>query len=220
VHDNVHVLIDTTPEFRLQCLDNDVRRIDAVLFTHHHVDHVAGLDDLRRFNWMQGGALACYAMRRHIESITRMFSYAFESRPDYPSHKPNLTFTEIDGPFTLHPYDDAPGHLEVTPIPLMHGPLPVLGFRFGDIAYCTDCNLVPVESLSLLEDLDVLILDALRLRPHPTHFNLEEAVECAQRIGARQTYFTHIAHEMMTAEVNESLPKDMALAYDGQIIDV
>ncbi|NOT00358.1 MAG: MBL fold metallo-hydrolase [Phycisphaerales bacterium] len=206
------LLVDTTPEFRLQCLACGVRRVDAVLYTHHHADHVCGLDDLRRFNWIMKKALPCYANAKTGDALVRMFPYAFRDNPDYPSHTPRLEMQTIE-----HQPFDACGR-RVVPIPLFHGPLPVLGFRFGSVAYCTDCSLIPDESYPLLENLDVLILDALRRTPHPTHFTLDQAVEHATRIGARQTLFTHIAHELKHAETNAVLPPTMALAFDGQIV--
>lgn len=208
------VLIDASPELRLQCLACDVRRVDAILFTHHHADHVCGLDDLRRFNWIRQDALPCYTTERTAAALQKMFSYAFKHDPSYPSATPRLD---------LHIIDDQPFELlglQVIPIPLLHGPLPVLGFRFGSFAYCTDCSLIPDGSMERLRNLDVLILDALRRRPHPTHFNLEQAVEMAGRIGAQRTYFTHIAHELPHAETNATLPDNMALAFDGQVINI
>ena len=206
------ILVDTTPELRLQCVAHGIRRVHAVLFTHHHADHVAGLDDLRRFNWLLQTPVPCYGRPDTLEVIRRMFLYAFEDDPDYPSHKPELHLVPIE--------DDRLKLFgrTIIPVPLMHGPLPILGYRFGKIAYCTDCNVIPEQSLELLRDLDVLILDALRRRPHPTHFNLEQAVEVARRIGARRTLFTHIAHELQHEPVNAQLPKSMELAYDGQIV--
>lgn len=207
-----HLLIDTGPEMRLQCLACDVRRVDAILFTHHHADHVVGLDDVRRFNWLSGGAIPVYANRRTLDCLTTMFRYAFEDDAEYPSAKPQLIPHEIRGPFELF-------GREIIPIPYFHGELPVLGFRVGGVAYCPDCSRIPDDTLGLLRDLDVLVLDALRRRPHPTHFNLEQAVDQARRIGARRTYFTHIAHELGHAETNATLPDGMALAYDGQVME-
>ena len=202
-------LVDTTPELRLQCLTYDIRRADAVLFTHHHADHLAGLDDLRPFNWLMQTELRCYGMEATLERVRQMFPYAFEDDPDWPSHKPELRLVPIgEEPLTLF-------GRRIVPIPLMHGPLPVLGYRFGRFAYCTDCNYIPERSMARLEDLEVLILDAVRLSPHPTHFNLEQAVEAAGRIGARQTYFTHIAHQIKHEPTNAELPEGMELAYDG-----
>ncbi|HWL94988.1 MAG TPA: MBL fold metallo-hydrolase [Phycisphaerae bacterium] len=204
------LLVDTPPELRLQCLANDVRRVDAVLYTHFHVDHVAGLDDLRRFNWIQNSAIPVYGQAATLQRLREMFPYVFAENA-YPSAVPKLDLHSIDGPFEI-------AGARITPISLMHGKMPVLGFRVGNFAYCTDVNYIPPESWALLPGLDVLILDALRKRDHPTHFNLDEAVDHARRIGARRTLFTHIAHELGHAETNAALPDGMALAYDGQRI--
>jgi len=207
------VLVDTPPELRLQCVANGIRHVDAVLFTHAHADHVTGMDDLRRFNWLGKDVVRCYASAATLTAIRRMFAYIFIEEPDYPSHKPSLELHEIDvGTIELLGH-----HVEV--LRLMHGSLPVFGFRFGNVAYCTDCNHIPDESLARLTGLDVLVLDGLRKRPHPTHFNLEQAVAMARRIGARRTLFTHIAHELPHARTNADLPEGMALAYDGQVIE-
>lgn len=207
------LLIDTTPELRIQCLACNVRRVDAVLFTHDHADHVVGLDDLRRFNALQKQILTCYGNEATLTTLRHMFSYAFRDDPDYPSAKPLLATERVDGPF------EAAG-IPVTPVPLLHGQMPVLGYRIGRFAYCTDVSRIPEASMRLLEGLDVLILDGLRRRPHPTHFNLEQAVEAAGRIGAGKTFFTHIAHELGHEETNAGLPEGMALGYDGQVIEV
>ena len=164
-----------------------------------------------------------------------MFAYAFVEAPEYPSHKPDLDFIPIEGPIELtrsrrlqparspdevQSTDSAEpaATCTVLPIPLIHGPTPVLGFRFDNFAYCTDCSYIPDDSMKMLEGLDVLILDALRRRPHPTHFNLEEAVEWAGRIGAKQTYFTHIPHELFHATTNRQLPPNMHPCTDGPAI--
>lgn len=209
--DGGSILVDTSPELRLQCIANSVSRVDAVLYTHHHADHVTGLDDLRRFNWLQKCALPLYANPRTLTRLREMFDYAFEHDPQYPSAKPELLPRDITGSLRI-------GDREVIPIPYMHGPLPVLGFRIGAVAYCPDCSFIPDESRRLLRDLDVLVIDALRRRPHPTHFNLEQAVEEARRIGAARTFFTHIAHELHHAPTNAELPPGMQLAYDGLVI--
>lgn len=202
------VLIDTGPELRLQCLTNAIERVDAVLYTHAHADHVTGLDDLRVFNEWQAADIPIYGDADTLARLRRMFAYAFDGDDDYPSAKPRLVPHEVAGPFALF------GE-RITPIPLLHGPAAVLGFRVGDIAYCTDCSAIPAASLPLLEGLSALILDGLRRRPHPTHLTIDEAVALAERIGARRTYFTHIAHELRHAETNATLPPGMALAYDG-----
>jgi len=210
-YENTSLLVDTAPELRLQCLASDVRRVDAVLYTHHHIDHIAGLDDLRRFNWVQHQALPCHGQPETLDRLRTMFAYVFDEDPDYPSAKPRLDLVPIEGPFEI-------GGRRITPIPLLHGRMRVLGFRVGDFAYCTDVGEIPAESWPLLSGLDVLILDALRKRPHPTHFNIEQAVDHARRIGAKRTLFTHIAHELGHEQTNRELPPGMALAYDGQMI--
>ncbi len=208
------LLVDTSPELRLQCVENGITHIDGVLYTHAHADHIVGLDDLRRFNWLCGGAVHCYAAKEAMEIIRNMFAYAFEERPDYPSSKPELVLNEIGADSLVI------GDIAITPIPLLHGDLPVLGFRFGGMAYCTDCSYIPERSMSLLSGLDLLILDGLRRRPHPTHFNLDQAVAVARKLGARRTLFTHIAHELGHFVTNAALPEGMALAHDGQVVVV
>jgi phosphoribosyl 1,2-cyclic phosphate phosphodiesterase len=206
------ILVDTAPELRLQCVACDVRRVDAILFTHYHADHITGLDDVRRFNWIQDTPITVYGDRETLDRLWQMFPYAFEDDPEYPSAKPELNTALLDGPFDLF------GE-RVIPVPLMHGSLPVYGFRVGGIAYCTDCNGIPASSYELLRDLDVLLLDAVRHQPHATHFTVEQAVAEAQRIGAKRTYFTHIAHALGHAETNAQLPAGMELAYDGLVCE-
>jgi phosphoribosyl 1,2-cyclic phosphate phosphodiesterase len=210
--DGRSILIDTTPELRIQCIAQNVRRVEAVLYTHFHADHVTGLDDLRRFNHLNG-RITCYADEHTAAGLHRMFPYAFEPRPDYPSAKPDLGLEIIRGPIELF------GHT-VIPIPLFHGPLPVLGFRFGPFAYCTDCNHIPPASMELLCGVQALILDGLRHRPHPTHFTIAQAVEVARQIGARRTWFTHVAHDLPHEATSAALPEGMALAHDGQVIEM
>ena len=205
----LRILVDTAPELRLQCLTQGIATVDAVLFTHHHADHVLGLDDLRRFNWLMKKAMPCYGTTRTLEAIRRMFAYAFEPAADSPHSRPQLELCTIDrDPFTV-------GDETIVPIPLMHGPMPVLGFRFGRFAYCTDCSHIPDESLDLLQGLEVLVLDALRPAPHPTHLSVEQAVDMARRIGAGRTYFTHMAHQLKHIDTNRDLPAGMELGYDG-----
>jgi phosphoribosyl 1,2-cyclic phosphate phosphodiesterase len=204
------VLIDSTPELRLQCLANNVEMIDAVVYTHAHADHIMGLDDLRRFNALKGGPIDIWADVPSHAALTRCFGYAFaEPEPGMKLFRPHLIRKTIQGPF------DIAGQTW-TPIPLFHGDMPVLGFRVGKIAYCTDVSRIPDESFDLLRDLDVLVLDALQHKQHSTHFSLEQAVEAATKIAAKSTYFTHIAHAMKHEPTNLSLPKNMRLGYDGQ----
>jgi len=208
------ILVDTSPELRLQCVDNGIDMVDVILFTHHHADHVVGLDDLRRFNWLKGGHMICRGSAHTLERVRQMFPYAFTASNQTQTSKPALSMAPIDEEsFSV-------GGAVVTPIPMMHGKLPVFGYRFGRFAYCTDCSFIPDGSIQRLADLDVLMLDATRRTPHATHFNLEQAVETAGRIGARKTYFTHVAHELKHAETNAELPDGMMLAHDGLRFEV
>jgi phosphoribosyl 1,2-cyclic phosphate phosphodiesterase len=203
------VLVDTTPELRLQCCWNDVHRVDAVVFTHAHADHIMGLDDCRRFNAVKRGPLDVWADGRTHETLQRCFGYAFqEPEPEMKVFRPHLVPRTIDGPFDI-------AGVRWTPIPLMHGDLPVLGFRVGRLAYCTDVSRIPESSYPLLEDLDVLVLDALQRQRHTTHFSLEQAIEESRKIGARRTLFTHVAHGLSHAETNAELPPHVRLAHDG-----
>lgn len=209
---DTRVLIDTTPELRLQCLAWKVNRIDALVFTHAHADHIMGLDDVRRFNHVKGGPLDVWADAETYRALHRSFGYAFqEPDPSLKVFRPHLIHRPIDGPFRIA------GALW-TPVPLLHGTMPVNGFRIGSLAYCTDVSEIPEESFALLRDLDVLVLDALQYRRHVTHFSVEQAIEAAGRINARQTLFTHIAHALSHEAVNRALPPGMRLAYDGETV--
>ena len=213
VHDGPAILVDTATDLRAQALANDITRVDAVLFTHAHADHVMGLDEVRRFNVLSGRRIPMFADARTGAELRRIFAYAFDPPAFHGGGIPEVSLHPIEGPFTVQ-------GLDIVPVPVMHGPTPVLGFRVGGFAYLTDCNAVPEPSFARLEGLDVLVLDALRHKPHPTHFSLTEAVAVATRIGARQTFFTHICHDLPHAATNAALPAGMALAFDGQAIDL
>jgi phosphoribosyl 1,2-cyclic phosphate phosphodiesterase len=211
--DGLRVLVDTTPDLRTQALREKIRRVDAVIFTHSHADHIMGLDEVRRFNMMSGQPMPMYADRSTLDDIRTTFRYIFESDAPKGGGKPDIRLWTIGGRFSM-------GRQEVVPVPIQHGTRHILGLRFGRFAYLTDCNGIPEPSFALLGGLDYLVLDALRHKPHPTHFTLAEAVEMARRIGARQTYFTHIAHDLGHAAICATLPDGMALAHDGLTIDV
>ncbi len=207
------LLVDTGPDLRAQALAFGVTRVDAILYTHGHADHVVGLDEVRRFNALQQSAIPCYADAPTIDEIGRMFSYVFDPRTPKGGGIPDVTLTAVDGAF------EAAG-TPITPVPVYHGERLVLGFRAGAFAYLTDCSRIPEVSWPLLDGVEVIVLDALRERPHPTHFSLAEAAAAAERVDARQTYFTHIAHDLGHARTCARLPASMQLAYDGLIVDL
>lgn len=206
-----NLLIDTSTDLRMQLLRERLGLIHAVLYTHEHADHLFGLDDVRLFPFYLGHKLPLYCEERVERRIRKSFDYAFETDIDavHPGAIPQLLPVRI----TTLPFDLLGAH--VVPIRLRHGRFEVLGFRFGKVAYCTDTNGIPDESWPLLEDLDVLILDALRPRPHATHFSLAEAIEVARRVGAKRTLFTHVSHELEHAATSAMLPAGMELAFDG-----
>jgi phosphoribosyl 1,2-cyclic phosphate phosphodiesterase len=208
-YNGINVLIDTTPELRLQCVANGIDMVESVVFTHAHADHIMGLDDVRRFNALKKGPLDIWADEATHSTLTRCFGYAFrEPEPEMKVFRPHLIRRTIDGPFEI-------AGKQWTPIRLFHGEMPILGFRVGNLAYCTDTNRVPEESFDLLKGLDVLVLDALQYKKHTTHFSVEEALVVAARVGAKQTYFTHIAHALGHEATNATLPAGVRLAHDG-----
>ena len=206
--DGTQVLVDTTPDLRSQALAWKLTRVDAVVYTHTHADHIFGLDELRRFNQLKGAPITVYGDQRTLDDLTRIFDYAFSSPPELGLGVPRLVPALIDGPFDV-------GGTTWYPVPIMHGRRQINGYRIGDFAYLTDCSGVPDQSWPLLEGVDTLVVGALRERAHPTHFSLSEAVTAARRSGARQTWFTHMCHDLGHAETNARLPAGMALAYDG-----
>lgn len=208
-----HVLVDTTPDLRAQALREDLRRVDAILFTHSHADHLMGLDEVRRYNMLAKSPMPVFGDASTLREIRRAFAYIFESNAPKGGGVPDVRLFPIVGPFCL-------GGEEVQPVPIRHGPWQILGFRVGRFAYLTDCNGIPDASLARLEGLECLVLDALRRRPHPTHFTVDEAVVMARRIGASRTFFTHIAHDLGHEETCAQLPAGMALAYDGLAIEI
>jgi phosphoribosyl 1,2-cyclic phosphate phosphodiesterase len=206
-----NLLIDTSPDMRQQLLREKIGVIHAVLYTHEHADHVFGLDDLRLMQFRLDGPVPLYCEAKVEERIRKSYDYAFESSGGlHPGAVPRLVFRRID----TSPFDVLGAR--VIPIRLKHGPrFDVLGFRFGNVAYCTDVNAIDARSMELLFGLDVLVLDALRPEGHATHFSLQEAIDVARALSPRQTYFTHMSHELEHVATNENLPAEMALAHDG-----
>jgi phosphoribosyl 1,2-cyclic phosphate phosphodiesterase len=211
-YDDRSVVIDTTPDFRTQALRADLRRLDAVLLTHAHADHILGLDDIRPFNIFQRGAIPVYGNSPALDAVKRTFFYIFDGK-EAISALPLVNLQLLEGPVDLF-------GLRVTPVPVMHGELEVLGFRFGRCAYLTDFSSIPESSAPLLEDLDILFLDALRHVPHPTHCTVEQALEYVNRLRPRRAFFTHICHDLEHEATNAALPAHVRLAYDGLQMEV
>ncbi|HYR27262.1 MAG TPA: MBL fold metallo-hydrolase [Thermoanaerobaculia bacterium] len=207
-----HFLIDTTPDLRLQLLRHPIPRLDFVLLTHSHSDHLMGLDDIRPFNFRQRESIQAFANASTAKAVRRVFSYIWDDS-QLGGGKPQLDLIEVEEAFT---------HLgiEIVPIPVDHGDWTILGFRIGNFAYITDTNGIPDASMELLRGVEVLALDGLRPAPrHPTHFVIAEAVEIAQRIGARETWLIHLTHEVEHDEIEATLPEGIRLAYDGLVLE-
>ncbi|MEQ9100278.1 MAG: MBL fold metallo-hydrolase [Imperialibacter sp.] len=207
--DGLSLVIDTGPDFRQQMLRERIKRLDAVIFTHEHKDHTAGLDDIRSFNFLQQMDMPVYASTAVITQLKREFSYIFADHK-YPG-VPLVDVKLLDGnPFTI-------GQTTITPINVMHFKLPVFGFRIGDFTYITDANYISDEEKEKIKGSKVLVLNALQKAPHISHFTLDEAVTLAQELKADQTYFTHISHKLGShRDVSAQLPENIYLAYDGQ----
>jgi phosphoribosyl 1,2-cyclic phosphate phosphodiesterase len=202
------VLIDTTPDFRQQALRAKIDRIDAILFTHSHADHILGLDDVRPFNFRQGGVIPIYGSAETLENIQNCFRYIFNSEKS-ESSRPRLRTNVFDDQ-AIELFG-----LEFLPIRLEHGKGTVYGFRFGAAAYLTDHSEIPPASMELLRGLDVLFLDALRHRPHPTHSTVERSLASVEQLAPKRAFFTHICHDLAHARTEASLPAHVRLAYDG-----
>jgi len=211
--EELNVVVDTGPDFRMQMLQNQVKKLDAILFTHEHKDHTAGLDDIRPFNFKQKKDMPVYGRKQVLEQISAEFAYVFSPKK-YPG-VPQVNRIEIDEkPFKIE-------EVEIIPLPVWHYKLPVLGFRIKDFAYITDANSIPDETFKKLKGVKVLVLNALQKTPHISHFTLEEAVEVARRVKAENTYFTHISHKLGAhTEIDESLENSISLAYDGLVLNL
>ena len=208
-----NVLIDTTPDFRTQALRAKIDHLDTVVFTHAHADHIMGLDDVRPFNFRQRGQIPIYASPETMASIRRVFQYIFDGGRK-ESNVPQLDCRLIDGaPFDLF-------GLEFLPIPILHGSQTIYGFRFGAAAYLTDHSDIPESSLDRLRGLDVLFLDALRYKPHPTHSTVDRSVATVRKLAPQRAFFTHICHDLRHARADSLLPPGVRLAYDGLEIQV
>jgi phosphoribosyl 1,2-cyclic phosphate phosphodiesterase len=204
-----NILIDTSTDLRQQCLTHGVERVDSVLYTHHHADHVHGIDELRSFNYFNDTIIPCYGNKPTLQQLKMNFSYIFTGTQQVGGGIPKLTLNELDGEAFLL------GGVTVQPLDITHGKLAILGYRLNDIAYITDCSAIPEPTLEKLKGLDLLILNALGHDPHPTHFCLSEALAAIDKIKPRRALLTHINHKFDHQKVSGELPENVELAYDG-----
>jgi phosphoribosyl 1,2-cyclic phosphate phosphodiesterase len=207
-----HVLIDTTPDFREQALRERITQLDAVLYTHTHADHILGIDDLRPLTYRhKPRKMPLYATPRNCEFLRNMFRYIFEAEYKFGG-LPLVELRPIEGAVELF-------GARFEPLTVIHGETPILGFRFGSAAYLTDHSEVPAETLAKLQDLDILFLDALRYKPHPTHSSVEQSLKIVDEVKPKRTFFTHICHDLPHEATNAALPSGVQLAFDGMKLE-
>jgi phosphoribosyl 1,2-cyclic phosphate phosphodiesterase len=210
--ENTTILIDTSTDLRQQLLRNPIESLDAVIYTHAHADHICGIDDLRPFNFTSDKRTPVYASQNTLDRLTNSFGYAFGNGRMIPG-VPNLKAFIINGEFKVK-------ELEVIPLELWHGNSIVLGYRINNFAYCTDVNKIPEHTYDQMNNLDVLVLDALREKPHPTHLSIMEAIEIAKKIDAKKTFLIHMSHNIDHEIHGKILPENMNFAYDGLSIEL
>ncbi len=206
---DARLLIDCGPDFRMQALRENISQVDGLFVTHTHADHIFGMDDLRAVNWRQGRPVQVFGDQATLDKLSVVFDYCFNP-PQQGGGVPQFQFQLVENgvPFDFE-------GVRVTPVPILHGKLPILGYRFDDLVYLTDCSAIPESSYPLIEGVDTLIISALREKPHSTHFSIHQAIEEAKRFSPRQTFFIHMTHDLDYSETNKDLPEGMELLYDG-----
>lgn len=207
------VLLDVSSEFRIGALRHGITDVDFVLLTHGHSDHISGLDDLRIFSQRGGRAMPIYCNSQTMAEVRGRYDYAFAPPREYGGGAPQYELREVTGPFAAGPWN-------VVPLPVLHGPDRILGYRVGDFAFITDVTVIPESTLDLMQGLEVLALDCLRPQPHSTHLSMPQALDYALRIGARRTFFVHMGHELEHGEMERMLPADIRPAYDGLEVEI
>ena len=208
-----NILIDATPELRLQCIKNNIKRLDAVLITHSHADHIFGLDDIRRFNIIQRMDIPIFSNSKTLQTIQKVFSYALDNEPYPAGFKPQFSLNTISDNLNI-------GDLSITPVEAMHGSEQVLGYRIGKLAYLTDVSKIPSDSMEKLKNLDVLVLGALRYTPHVKHFSVEQALSVVKQLKPQKTFFVHMCHDIEHETGNCRLPQGVKFAFDGLTIEI
>jgi phosphoribosyl 1,2-cyclic phosphate phosphodiesterase len=210
-YDGKSVLIDTTPDFREQAIREGISKLDAVLYTHAHADHILGIDDLRPLSFHRSNKIPLYAQPEAAEFLRNMFRYIFDAEYKYGGLA-RVELNKIDGSVELF-------GASFQPVKVMHGDAEIIGFRFGSAAYLTDFSEIPEESFTQLNDLDILFLDALRHKPHPTHSTVDNSLRIVERVRPKRAFFTHICHDLPHAATNAALPPHVQLSYDGMKLE-
>lgn len=212
IQNGISIVIDTATEFRIQMLKNNIKNIDAVLFTHAHADHVHGLDDIRQFNEIHGKTIPCFGNYQTIYTIRQKYDYVFNPTQQ-GGGKPDISLNVVNSDFDIF-------GIKIIPLPVKHGKLDILGYRMDKFAYITDASYIPDETMHKIKGLDVLVINALRFEPHDTHFSVTEALEVIEKVKPRKTFLTHICHKLDHKETQKKLPKNVQMGFDGLLIEI